>query len=68
MGQISAFTVEPISNADAAILKQQVFLAARRMSNDQLLDLADALHDIIRARQVIRRTRGAEARTFAAEA
>jgi hypothetical protein len=37
------------------------------MSNDQILDLADAMHDVIRARQVIRRTHGLERASFAAE-
>lgn len=59
-------TARPLSNAEAEDLKKQLFTAARRMSNEQVLDLADALHDIIRARSAIRRTHGIERASFAA--
>jgi hypothetical protein len=59
---------EPFTIAETADLKQLIFVEARRMSNDQILELADALHDIIRTRQVIRRTHGIEPRSFAPEA
>ena len=68
MAQLSPIAEQPLTAADAADLKQQIFASARRMSNDQILDLADALHDIIRTRQVIRRTHGIERASFAAEA
>jgi hypothetical protein len=58
-------SARPLSNAEAEDLKKQLFAAARRMSNEQVLDLADALHDIIRARAAIRRTHGIERATFA---
>jgi len=57
----------PLSDDDVARLKNQIFNAARRMSNDQVLDLADALHDIIRTRQAIRRTHGLERPSFVAD-
>jgi hypothetical protein len=59
-------SAQPLSNAEAEDLKKQLFTAARRMSNEQVLDLADSLHDIIRARSVIRRTHGLERTSFAA--
>jgi len=60
-------TAQPLSNTEAEDLKKHVFNAARRrMSNEQVLDLADALHDIIRARAAIRRTHGIEQTDFAA--
>lgn len=49
-------------------LNDQVFAAARRMSNDQLLDLADGLHDVLRTRHAINRRRAMEPISFAAEA
>jgi hypothetical protein len=33
-------------------LTAQIRAATRRLSRDQILDLADALHDVIRERQV----------------
>jgi hypothetical protein len=57
----------PLSTEEAEDLKKQLFAAARRMSNEQVLDLADSLHDIIRARAAIRRTHGIERASFAAE-
>jgi hypothetical protein len=68
MAQMSPIQDQRLTAADAADLKQQLFASARRMSNDQILDLADALHDIIRTRRVIRRTHGIERASFAAEA
>ena len=68
MAQLSPIQDQRLTAADAADLKQQIFASARRMSNDQILDLADALHDIIRTRRVIRRTHGIERASFAAEA
>ena len=59
-------TAQPLSNSEAEDLKKHLFNAARRMSNEQVLDLADALHDIIRARAAIRRTHGIEQAGFAA--
>ena len=50
---------------EAATLNAEVFASARHMTNDQLLDLADGLHDILRARQAIHR-RAAEHLSFAA--
>ena len=58
-------TAQPLSNTEAEDLKKQLFTAARRMSNEQVLDLADSLHDIIRARAAIRRTHGIEHAGFA---
>jgi hypothetical protein len=34
------------------VLTAQIRAATRRLSRDQILDLADALHDVIRERQV----------------
>lgn len=65
MAYLTVENGKPFSSNDVSELKKQVFAAARRMSNDQILDLADALHDIIRARQAIRRTHGIERASFA---
>jgi hypothetical protein len=55
-----------LSEDEIEALSLQVFAAAKRMSNDQLLDLADGLHDILRTRQAITRRREAEPASFAA--
>ena len=68
MSEYVPLSATPLSADEAADLKKQIFTAARRMSNEQVLDLADALHDIIRARQAIRRTHGLERASFIAEA
>ena len=65
MAQLTPLSAQPLSAGDVDDLKKQIFTAARRMSNDQVLDLADCLHDIIRARQAIRRTHGIERISFA---
>lgn len=54
-----------LSEAEITTLTNHVFAAARRMSNDQLLDLADGLHDVLRTRHAIER-RQAEPMSFAA--
>jgi hypothetical protein len=53
-----------LSEDEIRALNEQVFAVAKRMSNDQLLDLADGLHDILRTRQAITR-RHAEPMSFA---
>lgn len=67
MLEYTAQSSTPFGPQEVDDLKKQIFTAARRMSNDQVLDLADALHDIIRARAAIRRTHGLERMSFAAE-
>ena len=42
-----------LSEAEIKVLSEHVFAAARHMSNDQLLDMADGLHDVLRTRQAI---------------
>jgi hypothetical protein len=54
-----------LSEAEIKALSEQVFAAAKRMTNDQLLDLADGLHDVLRTRQAIDRRRQAEPMSFA---
>ena len=53
-----------LSETEICALSEQVFAAAKRMSNDQLLDMADGLHDVLRTRQAINR-RHAEPISFA---
>jgi hypothetical protein len=53
-----------LSEVEIKALSEQVFAAARHMSNDQLLDLADGLHDVLRTRHAIAR-RQAEPVSFA---
>ncbi len=53
-----------LSEDEIRALSEQVFAAAKRMSNDQLLDLADGLHDVLRTRHAISR-RHAEPMSFA---
>ena len=67
MPEYVPLSATPLSADEATDLKKQIFTAARRMSNDQVLDLADSLHDIIRARQAIRRTHGIEPASFIGE-
>ena len=51
MGQSTCF--KPGLNRDQAVtIKLSVSAACRRMTTDQILDLADHLHDIIRQRTV----------------
>jgi hypothetical protein len=54
-----------LSETEISALSEQVFAAAKRMSNDQLLDLADGLHDVLRTRQAITRRRDMESPSFA---
>ncbi len=68
MSEFKPLAAQPLTAEELDGLKKQIFTAARRMSNEQILDLADALHDVIRARQAIRRTHGIERISFAAEA
>lgn len=56
-----------LSEAEMKALSDNVFAAARRMTNDQLLDLADGLHDVLRTRTAIDRRRSAEPASFAAQ-
>lgn len=44
-----------LSRTDMAALTEELRTATRRLSREQILDLADMLHDIIRERQLERR-------------
>jgi hypothetical protein len=57
-----------LSATEIQALTEQVFAAAKRMTNDQLLDLADGLHDVLRTRTAIDRRRAAEPSSFARHA
>jgi hypothetical protein len=54
-----------LSEAEISALSKQVFAVAKRMSNDQLLDLADGLHDVLRTRQAVSRRRAEEPASLA---
>ena len=66
MSQTNLRQFPSLSETEMSRLSEQVITAARRMSNDQILDLADGLHDILRARHALSRRRQAEPMSFAA--
>jgi hypothetical protein len=44
----------PLSAAEFAAMKQRFIAAGNRLTDEQLLDLADAYHEMLRQRRAIR--------------
>lgn len=54
MGRVSQISTSNLSSEQIDIVHAKVMSACDRMCDGQVLELADALHDMLRARQRIR--------------